>query len=157
MAKNLPANARDARDAVSIPGSGDWRGNGNPLQYSCLENSMDGGAWQATVHVITKSQTQLSEHTHRNPIQCLSWLLFLFSIKTFFLIFIWGGHTTWHYGILVPQPLIEPMLPAVEAQSLNHWTSREVLPCFLCWSCWVLPSIFPQPSLVKPAWKDSLV
>ena len=42
VAKNLPANARDARDAVSIPGLG--RGNGNPLQHSCLENSMDGGA-----------------------------------------------------------------------------------------------------------------
>ena len=35
-------------------------GNGNPLQYSCLENTMDGGAWQATVHGITKSQTRLS-------------------------------------------------------------------------------------------------
>ena len=38
-------------------------GNGNPLQYSCLENSMDRGAWWATVHGVTKSQTQLSSHT----------------------------------------------------------------------------------------------
>ena len=38
-------------------------GNGNPLQYRCLENSMDGGAWRATVHGITKSQTLLSMHT----------------------------------------------------------------------------------------------
>ena len=36
-------------------------GNGNPLQYSCLENSMDRGAWQATVHGVTKSQTRLSD------------------------------------------------------------------------------------------------
>ena len=41
-------------------------GNGNPLQYSCLENSMDRGAWWATVHGVTKSQTQLSDtHTHK--------------------------------------------------------------------------------------------
>ena len=39
-------------------------GNGNQLQYSCLENSMDRGAWWATVHKVTKSWTQLSTHTH---------------------------------------------------------------------------------------------
>ena len=55
---------KGAGDAGSIPGLGRSRGagNGNPLQYSCLENSMDGGAWQATVHGIAKSWTQLSEH-----------------------------------------------------------------------------------------------
>ena len=59
MVKNLPANARDTRDAGSISGSGrsPGEGNGNPLQYSCLENSMDRGAWQATVHGVVKSQT----------------------------------------------------------------------------------------------------
>ena len=51
VVKNLPANA-DVRDAGSVPGSG--RGHGNPLQYSCLENSMDRGAWKATVHGISK-------------------------------------------------------------------------------------------------------
>ena len=59
--KNLPANAGDARDAGSIPGLGIYlgAGDGNPLQYSCLENSMDRGAmdWWATVHGATKSQT----------------------------------------------------------------------------------------------------
>ena len=40
-------------------------GNGNPLGYSCLENSMDRGAWQATVHGVTKSQTQLSGHVQQ--------------------------------------------------------------------------------------------
>ena len=39
-------------------------GNGNPLQYSCLENPMDGGAWQATVHGVAKSQTRLSDFTY---------------------------------------------------------------------------------------------
>ena len=40
------------------------KSNGNPLQYSCLENPMDGGAWGATVHGVTKSRTQLSDFTH---------------------------------------------------------------------------------------------
>ena len=63
VVKNLPANAGEAGDVVSIPGSGRFPGggNGNPFQYSCLENPMDRGAWQATVHGVTKSQTQLSD------------------------------------------------------------------------------------------------
>ena len=52
MVKNPPANAGAIRDAGLIPrlGRSPGEGNGNPLQYSCLENSMDGGAWQTTVH-----------------------------------------------------------------------------------------------------------
>ena len=58
---NPPAGAGDARDVGSIPGLGrsPGEGNGNPLQYSCLENPMDRGAWQATVHGVAKSRTQL--------------------------------------------------------------------------------------------------
>ena len=57
--KNLPANAGDVRDMGSVPGLGrsPGGGNGNPLQYSCLENSMDRGDWRATVHGVAKSQT----------------------------------------------------------------------------------------------------
>ena len=53
----------DARDVRSIPASGRYpgEGNGNPLQYSCLENSMDRGAWWATVHGVAKSQTRLKQ------------------------------------------------------------------------------------------------
>ena len=60
--KNLPANAGDLKDADSTPGWGrsPGGGNGNPLQYSCLENSMDRGALWATVHGVEKSWTQLS-------------------------------------------------------------------------------------------------
>ena len=56
MVKNPPANAEDAKDMSLIPGSGRSLGvgNGNPLQYSSLENSMGSGAWQATVHVVAK-------------------------------------------------------------------------------------------------------
>ena len=56
MVKNLPVSARDIRDAGSISESGrsPGGGNGNPLQYSCLENSTDKGAWPATVHGVAK-------------------------------------------------------------------------------------------------------
>ena len=59
------ATACNAGDLGSIPGSGrsPGEGNGNPLQYSCLENSMDEGAWWGTVHGITKSRTLLSNFT----------------------------------------------------------------------------------------------
>ena len=59
LGKNLPAKAGDAKDSSSISGSGRSPGeeNGNPLQYSCLENPTDRGAWPATVHGVTKSWT----------------------------------------------------------------------------------------------------
>ena len=59
MVKNLPANSGDARHAGSIPGSGrsPGVGNDNPFQYSCLENTMGRGAWQATVHGVAESDT----------------------------------------------------------------------------------------------------
>ena len=61
--KESTCNAGAARDAGSIPGSGRYSGEGNgnplPLQYSCLEKPMDRGAWLATVHRVSKSQTRL--------------------------------------------------------------------------------------------------
>ena len=59
--KNLLANAGDIRDKGLIPVSGRTPegGHGNPLQYSCLENPMKRGVWQASVHKVTKSETQL--------------------------------------------------------------------------------------------------
>ena len=59
VVKNPPANAGDPRVAGSIPRLGRFpgEGNGNPFQFSCLENSMGGGAWWTTVHGSTKSQT----------------------------------------------------------------------------------------------------
>ena len=66
VVKNLPANAGGIRGTGSIPGSGSspGEGNGNPLQYSYLENLMDRGAWQATVHGVTKSWTGLKRVSH---------------------------------------------------------------------------------------------
>ena len=59
VVKNLPADVGNARDVGLIPGSerSPGEGNGNPLQYSCLENSMNRGAWWATVHGVAKNQT----------------------------------------------------------------------------------------------------
>ena len=65
VVKNPPANAGGAGHPGLIPGSGRFPGggNGNPLQYSCLENPVDGGAWRATVHRVAESWAQLSAHT----------------------------------------------------------------------------------------------
>ena len=69
VVKNLPANAVDAGDICSVPGSGRSLGvgNDNPLQYSCLENPMDRGAWRVTVHGVTKGRTRLTDmHSMRH-------------------------------------------------------------------------------------------
>ena len=65
MEKNLPANAGDVRDPGLIPGSGRSlaEGHGNPFQYSCLENPMDRGTWQVTVHRLPESWTRLKRFT----------------------------------------------------------------------------------------------
>ena len=61
MVKNPPTNARHVKDVGSVPGLGrsPGGGQGNPLQYYCLENPMDRGAWQAVVHRVAKSWTLL--------------------------------------------------------------------------------------------------
>ena len=63
VVKNPAANVGDTRDAGSIPGSGrsPWGGNGNPLQYSYLENPMDRGAWRAMAQRVAKSQIWLKQ------------------------------------------------------------------------------------------------
>ena len=71
MVKNLSAHEGDIRDTSSIPESGrsPGRGHGNLLQYSCLKNPMDRGAWPATVHRVAKSWTRLTythTHTHKH-------------------------------------------------------------------------------------------
>ena len=67
VVKNPPANAGDIRDEGLIPGSGRFPegGYGHPLRYSCLENPMDRGAWQATVHRLQRvGYDGVTEHTH---------------------------------------------------------------------------------------------
>ena len=63
VVKNPPGNVGDVGSVPEL-GRSLGGGNGNSLQYSCLQNSMDSGAWQATVHGVAKSWTQLSTHSH---------------------------------------------------------------------------------------------
>ena len=65
----VKASASNTGDLGSIPGLGrsPGEGNGNPLQYSCLENPMDVGAWEAAVHGVAKSWTRLSDLTNLEP------------------------------------------------------------------------------------------
>ena len=63
VVKNSPASERDAKDAAALERS-PGVGNGNPLQYSCLENPMDRRAWQSAVHGVKKSDTTKRAHTH---------------------------------------------------------------------------------------------
>ena len=91
MEKNLPANSGEARDVGSILGSGRSLevGNGNPFQYSCLENFMDRGIWWTTIHGVAESQIRLGMcahtcthvHTHTHSVSyCVS--------------FVWAGGVT---------------------------------------------------------------
>ena len=66
LVKNPPTNAGDTRNSGLFPGSGKSPevGGSNPLQYFCLENSMNRGAWWVTVHAAAKSQTWLSEYIY---------------------------------------------------------------------------------------------
>ena len=78
VVKNLPAKAGDIKDTGSIPRSGRCPGvtNSNPFQYSCLENSMDRGAWRATVHGVAKSWTRLTPLQYsclENPMDRGAW------------------------------------------------------------------------------------
>ena len=78
LVENMPANTGVVRDTGSIPGSerSPGGGHGNLLQYSCLENLMDGGAWRATNHEVAQSRTRLEElSTHTS---------FLFGLSRYF-------------------------------------------------------------------------
>ena len=91
VVENLPANAGHAEDMGSVPGSGrsPGEGKGSPFQYSCLENLMDGGAWQTAIQGVANSQTQLSDwacaHTHTHTHACAS-----------------HGSTHWHLAGITP-------------------------------------------------------
>ena len=97
VVKNLSANAGGTREVGSAPGSGRCTGvgNGNSLQYSCLENSMDRGAWQATVHGVTKSQTPLSNY-----------IFLTFSMSTFHMQCYWNWPTLF-FIVTLSLPLME--------------------------------------------------
>ena len=90
MVKNPPA---DAEGVGLIPGLGrsPGEGNGNPLQYSCLGNAMDRGAWWATVHRVTKNQTRLNTHTHNILLYECSTTCLLLIVTDSFYFFAYGN------------------------------------------------------------------
>ena len=108
MVKNLPAMKG------LIPGSGrsPGAGNGNPLPYTCLENSMDRGAWRATVHGVTKSRNQLSARNNqqRPSLPCLHPSIPSTSFCPKGLLFVrkWQGKPQGRFSALVHSPLHSP-------------------------------------------------
>ena len=74
VVKNLPANTGEVSEVGLIPGSGQspGGGNGNPLEYSCLENPIERGFWQATVHGVRKSQSDMTEATNTQHMYLLT-------------------------------------------------------------------------------------
>ena len=113
MAKNLPANAGDVRDASCIPGSGrpPGVGNSNSLQYSCLKSPTDRGAGRATVHGVAKSQTRLKR---------LSTMFSVRSVQSLSHVRPFGK--PWTPGLPVHHQLLEP------AQTHDHRVSDAIQP-----------------------------
>ena len=149
VVKNQPVNAGDAGDLGSIFGLGrsPGIGNGNPIQYSCLDNSMDRGTWWVTVHGVAKSMTWLSTHTHThththkyhyNPIHNSKWIQFS-SVQS--LSCVWLFVTPWtaarqvslsitNFWSLLKLMSIDSVMPS------NH--------LILCHPLLLLPLIFPS-------------
>ena len=142
LVKNPPANAGDVRDAGSIPGSGRSPGeaHGNPLQYYCLGNPMDRGAFGATVHGVAQSQTwlkQLSTQrasqvqqrkkrvpwryvsiTRRLSVQTNEWIIFFRALNV-------------HDSMSVNQLFITPplVLIRISISLLSSWAREITWPC----------------------------
>ena len=129
VVKNLPANAQD-KDLISGLGGSPGGGNGNPLQYFCLENRMDRGPWWAIVHRVTESQTQLSTHTHNYIMLMCAWSLShvqlfptLWTVAQQAPLFMGFSRQEYWSGLPfpprdLPNPGTEPGSPALQADSL---------------------------------------
>ena len=137
VVKNLPANAEDAGNAFSIPGSGRSPGevNGNPLQFSCLEKISWTGSWWATVHVVTKSWARLSIHSHKwctdvsafcsLPVSCSN------ENQTFKLS---------HSSVSTPQGLCHPVMPSWVCSKAMVWNLRPSVHVLLLPKPWLSQS-----------------
>ena len=100
--KESDSSAGDTGDTGLIPGSGrpPGGGNGTTLQYSCLENPMDGGAWGTTVHGAKKSQTSLSDWVHQSMLLSLKFVTGPFVFQHTFMLFL---VSTGCLGIATPE------------------------------------------------------
>ena len=130
VVKNPPVNAGDTRDVGSVSGLGrsPGRGNGNPLQYSCLENPMHRGAWQVIVHGIAKSRTWLSDWAQHTSMYNLGkWKLYYHQVK--------------YFGIYLNALLYNPTQIKMTSLSKCHprvtyisaqekWSHKKETPCY---------------------------
>ena len=134
VVKNPPANAGDIRDTDLIPGLERFPvgGYSNPLQYSCLENPMDRGAWWPTVHRAAKSRTWLKWLSMYIYIFAICWPVFSTLLQT---ISIWrsclGEHRGWPHSTLLPNCQDKGWIQT------THWGRNMCVPC----------SVFPPTSL----------
>ena len=130
MVKNPPANAGDLTDTSSIPGSGSspGEGNGSLLQYSCLENPMDRGAWWTTVHRVAKSRTRLGDWATdcKQGSRCLSGG-------------VWLVRGLWTQLRLCQRYCFPPIPAWLFGKGLPHWTWRSVIQRAEVWKCRMQP------------------
>ena len=103
------------------------RGNGNPLQYSCLGSPMDRGAWRATVHRVAESRTRLSTHTHM--VKNTRWRG---SLPGFIFIYYYFWPSSEACRILVPQPGMELVPPATKVPALTTGQAGKSPAWFKC-------------------------
>ena len=136
MVKNPPANAGDARDTGSIPGSGrpSREGNGNSFQYSCLGNLMDKGAWQATDQEVTKNQRQLDPMNRSTPGLPVHHHLLEFTQTS-----IEPVMPSSHLTLCHPLLLLPPILPSIRVFS-NESTLHMGWPKYWSFSFSIIPS-----------------
>ena len=152
--KESAASAEDAGNVGSIPGSGrsPGEGNGNSLQYSCLENSLDRGAWRATVHGVAKSQTlwalmQSVAHTVWSYYMSSAWLpsslqaVRLLTLESYFLPVFWAQAKLCLSLFPTHVPCLPPILPWIGSSWLLWPQTDGDLPSFKIRGC------FPTLSL----------
>ena len=118
--KESACNANDL-SLIPVSGRSPEEVYGNPLQYSCLENSMERGAWRATVHRVVKSQIQLSKTLSLFVCVCVCVCVCVYNFYYFLV-------TLCSMQDLCSPTRDQTCAPAVEDRSLNHWTTREVPP-----------------------------
>ena len=156
--KNPPANAGKVRNLGSIPGSerSPGRGNGNPLQYSCLENPMDRGAWRAMVHRVAESWTCLKQlsaltHTHKSSPFPKGKPIFPKRMPAFLGLlswpWLWGAQDKNSVGCHKLQRLIPTVIiPHFPSKLAIHFLGHRTCPYTLI-PCWPLCRLRTRPGL----------
>ena len=125
MVKNPPASAEAVGDAGSIPGLGrsPREGNGNPLQYSCLENPMDRGAWWVTVHRVPKELDMTEATEHRDQVWVLEMVRHV-AKSSYYLSWQWADQNMWGEPSQTIQP--QPGQPPFRSPTQSNHEPWEI-------------------------------